>query len=418
GPDGDAQFEATTAAVAIAAGDETSARRAALAAIEPGRRSLGGPAPGLSQLFPPAYVLDDDARAEYETAPLSGRWRDIRDAARALTSARAGRAVEWDSIDDVQIGPIVGALGLRWAAELACAAAASGRRTMADALFSGHGRRVRELVASLAESPTLGGAARQLLAELPTPPESPLEIRVLGPMELRIGSQTLHHADWRRERVRELLGLLVDRRRISRRAASATLWPDLDDRRAARNLAVTINYLNAVLEPHRPSGATAWFVRSDGPNVWLVDDDTVHIDAWEFERVLGERVDSAAAETTATVRALRMWGGDYLADLDRAEWAEAPRVRLRQRFVTAAVRVAELSAAIGQPADALEWAGKAIEADRWCEPAYVALATAQQQLGDRGGALRTLQRGEEALAELSLAPGAAAAELDRQLRAS
>ncbi|MEM9514662.1 MAG: hypothetical protein AAGA42_07350, partial [Actinomycetota bacterium] len=39
GPDGDAQFEATTAAVAIAAGDETSARRAALAAIEPGRRS-------------------------------------------------------------------------------------------------------------------------------------------------------------------------------------------------------------------------------------------------------------------------------------------------------------------------------------------------------------------------------------------
>ncbi|NNF56320.1 MAG: hypothetical protein HKN03_17980, partial [Acidimicrobiales bacterium] len=76
-----------------------------------------------------------------------------------------------------------------------------------------------------------------------------LELRVLGPLMIRIGGVEIHHPDLRRSRVRELVHALVVHRSARRDVLADLLWPDLPDPR--HNLRVTLDYLRGAIEPRR-----------------------------------------------------------------------------------------------------------------------------------------------------------------------
>ena len=62
--------------------------------------------------------------------------------------------------------------------------------------------------------------------------------------------------DWRRAHVHALMLLLVVRSELRREEAGALLWPDLDDKKAAANLRLTLHYLQNVLNlTRRPRGS-------------------------------------------------------------------------------------------------------------------------------------------------------------------
>jgi DNA-binding SARP family transcriptional activator len=305
-----------------------------------------------------------------------------------------------------------------WAVELAVGLAANGRPEASE-LIAALGTPGREHLRALCRSRRRRTAqsARRLLGEVPAAPGHQVDVRVLGPLEVRLDGQPAP-GESRRERVRALLSFLVVRRVTTREAAAAALWPEHDEAAAANNLRVTLSYLLRVLEPDRNEGESSYFVRQDRGRLRLVDDEALRVDAWECERLLeaGSAAEAQGAPSLALdayQRAVGLVRGEYLADVRFQEWAVPEHDRLRLRLAAAAVRAGELLTAAGRATEALDLAERALDMEPWSEPAYRAAAAAHLAAGDRAGARRVLERCRSMLDELGARPEPATEALDR-----
>lgn len=379
--------------------------------------------------LPLLYVLVPEARPCWDDEPAPGCFGETHRLARALVGVR-----ERGSLAEVRELPPNAArvawaqLPQPWAAELAVALVAAGRDEARELLAEG-GQRARGVLKAQSRSavPAVADAARRLLRELPAVPAHRLRLRVLGPLELLRDGEQVTAPDLRRERVRQLLGYLLVHERPTRTAVAAALWPDLDEAAAARNLRVTLTYLQNLLEPDRDEQDPPYFLRSSGPVLHLavdgaVADGALELDALEFERLLEEAAaleaqGALSAALTAYQRAAALWDGDYLVDVPDDEWLQWERDRLRDRFVRAAVRAGHLLLARGDCAAARRLAERALRAEQWSEPAYQLLIAVHLALGDRAGASRSLHRCQQMLRDLGVAPQQRTRFLAGQLRA-
>ncbi|HEU5268148.1 MAG TPA: BTAD domain-containing putative transcriptional regulator, partial [Jatrophihabitans sp.] len=244
----------------------------------------------------------------------------------------------------------------------------------------------------------------------------------LGPLELSRDGQVVEVTELRRERVRQLLAYLVVHDRPARAAIAAQLWPDLPDAAAARNLRVTLAYLQDALEPDRAELDPPYFLRSNAGTLMLVVGDALSVDAVDFERDLDDaaQLEQQGALSSALIgyeKALGTWRGDYFADLGGGDWLDWERDRLRRRFVSTAVRAGNLMLARGDVEAAQTLAERALVADPWAEPAYQLLVAGALTSGDRAGAQRALHRCRQMLAELGVAAHPRTVALSRQLAA-
>ena len=272
--------------------------------------------------------------------------------------------------------------------------------------------------------------ARALLAAVPAPPIEVTRVGVLGPLVMTRGAAAgadstgeVTDPDLRRERVRTLLAFLVSHRRTTRTAILAALWPDLDERSGANNLRVTLNYLLRVLEPQRPAGEPSYLVRVDGARVELVAGDHLRIDADDFGHHLdaatrAERDGAPSSALDHLLAAADLYRGDLHAEVPDAEWVDLDREHYRSRFVTAAVRAAQLLVGRGDADQAERMAQRALAVDPWAEDAFGVLVVAALARGDRSAARRQLERCTTALAELGVEPSDATRRLRRRVRGS
>src|SRR5438874_11468123 len=102
-----------------------------------------------------------------------------------------------------------------------------------------------------------------LLPAVPAPGEaaSGLEIRLFGPMEVRIGPDLLPHL--RTRKGLWLLALLALRagRPVERGWLAGTLWPDCDEAHALRSLRQSLHDLRLALGPE------AWRLTGEEPRM-------------------------------------------------------------------------------------------------------------------------------------------------------
>lgn len=360
----------------------------------------------LRALMAPMYLLNSGLRPAWDAEDLGPDHAEARDAVRTLLDAREGRPIHRRPRPE----RVLVALGFRWGMELA---ARTEDLPMASYLVDVCGAAAREVLRDL-EGKIDG--ARRLLRALPTPPAEPLTIRVLGPPALERGGVEISHPDWRRERVRSLLSLLVARRRITRSEAQTALWPDLDEVAGGANLRTTLNYLHRVLEPERQVGDATFQVRADG-DILRLEHQHLTVDAWELESHLDA---AAAAESAGTPSvalaayeaALDLWHGDYLEGV-YDDWAIPERDRLRARFLAASVRAGELLIAKGEADRALTIATRAVETEPWSEPAHRLSIAAHLARRDCASARRALGRCHAALDEMGAEPTRETVMLER-----
>jgi DNA-binding SARP family transcriptional activator len=270
-------------------------------------------------------------------------------------------------------------------------------------------------------------AARSLLAAVPAPPPVTTQLAVLGPLTLRRdGSVEDDVVDpvLRRTKVQELVAYLVGHRRTTRNAVAAALWPDLDERSAGNNLSVTLNHLLSVLEPWREPGDPAFLLRAEGSSLQLVTGDHLRIDADDFDRHLGL---AAAAESDGSMsealnhylQAVELYRDDLHVEVPQVDWLVLEREHYRTRFVSCAIRAAQLllGRGRGDSVRADEVAQRVLAVDPWAEDAYAVLIGSALTRGDRSGAHRLLQRCQGALEDLGVAPAAPILALQRRLQA-
>ena len=306
-------------------------------------------------------------------------------------------------------GELLPAVYCRGACEIIAAAWAVGRveaEPAATWMANVIGEPARSVFRDLTQHPlsAVAEAAEQIVALIPVAPDGELRVQVLGPAELSRDGARISDANWRRERVRSLLGYLISHPSTTREAVMAALWPDADEVAGRRNLRSTLNLLNQVIEPGRSGGDAPFFIRSEGPTLRLHPGEKMHVDVWAFEllvdsaeRLEADGVPELALEPLAS--AVEMYQGDFLADAAYDDWSAAERDRLRARFVRAAVRLAELLVAFNRIDEALVVAGKAIGVEPWSEPAHRVVVASYLELGDRSAARRALDRCTTELAD-------------------
>ncbi|MEM9463858.1 MAG: BTAD domain-containing putative transcriptional regulator [Actinomycetota bacterium] len=341
--------------------------------------------------------------------PLPARDLDLGLALRSLDATGdldAIRTVAWPTSP----GELISSLFLRTTCEFVAAGWAAGRpeaRATAEWLLDVIGEPARARFRDHTEHhvAVVAAAAKELLASVPLPPDEVRRLKLLGTEQLLLDDRETDSDDWRRERVRSLLGYLVVHPDTTRDAVMTALWPEADEDAARRNLRSTLNLLLGVLEAGRTGGDAAYFVRADTNRIRLAGRDRLDVDVWRFDELLdeAERLEADGAPTLALDRlvdAVGLYRGDLLSGVQEGAWLFVERQRLHVRFVAASVRTAELLLAHGRTDEAVAVATRTIGAEPWSEPAHRAVVAGHLQRGDRAAARRAMQHCRDVLDEL------------------
>jgi predicted ATPase/DNA-binding SARP family transcriptional activator len=238
----------------------------------------------------------------------------------------------------------------------------------------------------------------------PNPPH-PLEMRLFGPMEVRVGGELLPRL--RSRKGLWLLALLALRggRGVERDWVAGTLWPDSDEADARRSLRQSLHDLRAALGPE------AERLGSDEPRTLRLDVAGAAVDALAFDAAIGHG-DLAALEA-----AVRLYRGPLLEDCAE-EWGLEERRRREQEYVTALETLAAAAAAQKEYAAAAGYLRPIVGIDPYREDSQRALMHALAGGGNPAGALLVYRQFRELLRrEMATEPADETTALFRRLRA-
>ena len=236
-----------------------------------------------------------------------------------------------------------------------------------------------------------------------------LRVQMLGSFRVWRGTQEIQAREWQREKARQLFQLLLTYRGhwVQREQICAWLWPDADLDASERQFKVTLNALNAALEPGRPPRVAPFFVRRQGLAYSFAPSYGVWIDVDEFE--LRAAAAAASDDPDFTRRnahsAVSLYRGDYLAESLYDPWTTEERERLTARFLSITVSYAVRLSAEGDQAQAIQLCEQVLRRDRCYEEAYQALMRAHARAGSRSQAMRSYTRCVQSLRdELAMDP--------------
>lgn len=188
-----------------------------------------------------------------------------------------------------------------------------------------------------------------------------LELRCLGPFEVRLDGQPIHDRAFSRHKALTLLKLLVIQggKPVSRDALIERLWPGADSEHGRNRLHVVVHALRSVIEPFHQQ--RRWlYIRNVG-ELYTFDTTSPHwIDMIEFRRRTADartalterRADDAIRHLEA---AAALYRGELFAEERYATWCEPERTELRLRYHEIVRRLAELSLQRGDVDGGIAW---------------------------------------------------------------
>jgi DNA-binding SARP family transcriptional activator len=359
------------------------------------------------------YVLSPQLRAVWDQAHLGPSHERARTVARALLQARAGRRPGRD-IEPLSAPLIFTVLALPWSVELACrrhGLGATDGQTLAAWLVDNVGEAARDELRNIAgaSDPRSARPAAALLGRLPIEPAELLEIGVLGPVVTGRDGRRTDAPELRRNRVRELLSVLVVEPNLNRDRAVELLWPELDAETGGKNLRVTLAHLRRLLEPDRPSGEASFHLRTDGTSIQLFASHKLAVDLWELRRLSAEAW--RARREGDLDRAIELfdaatshWRSTPLTDLDRLAGLDGEADAARFLQLSSLLALGELQLSRGSAAEALTSAERALAIDPFLEQAHRLAIGASVQRHDPARIRAVVDRATQALDELGVAP--------------
>jgi YVTN family beta-propeller protein len=175
-----------------------------------------------------------------------------------------------------------------------------------------------------------------------------LDVRILGPLEVRRGAQALPLGGRRQQAV--LACLVVSKASVSTDQIADAIWGETTPPGYQSTLQTYVFHLRETLEPQRVKGAPAQVLitTSHGYALHLQDED---VDARRFEHLVNEGRALVATDpgraSALLAEALALWRGDALADLADIELVSQESSRLDELRQSALESWAEAELALG-----------------------------------------------------------------------
>ncbi len=265
-------------------------------------------------------------------------------------------------------------------------------------------REVDEFVAAL---PALRRSLRHKASSiLPTIHlgEPTLTIRTLGRAEVVVNGKAVPNREWKTKSARDLFFcFLAHPNGLTKEQAGALFWPDCTPNQ------LKTRFKNAVYRLRSALGREAILFSDEVYRFdWSIDYD---YDAESFGKWLKEaqRTRDAALRRAALQRAVDLYAGPYLADVD-APWASLERERLRRLYVEAATELAQIYFEQGELEQALNCCQRLLAEDPCLEDAHRLAMRIYASSGNRAGVARQYALCQKSLEEEIAAPPSALTE--------
>jgi predicted ATPase/DNA-binding SARP family transcriptional activator len=238
-----------------------------------------------------------------------------------------------------------------------------------------------------------------------------LEIRALGPLEVRRDGALMSPDAWKYAKPRELLlYLLAHRGGRTRDQIGLTFWPDASPAQVKNNFHVALHQVRRAL-------GTADVVVFDGERYvvnWALG---VELDAQRFEDDVSAALREREGALPKLEHALALYGGDFLEDAHAGDWHLEYRDRLQRLYVDGLLALGELLAKAGRIDDEAEAYRRLLSRDPLHEEAHRRLIASLARAGRRSEALRQYERLVGTLErELDVKPESATVALMERVR--
>lgn len=294
------------------------------------------------------------------------------------------------------------ATGVRVLAE----AMALGRKSGFFSLYGWRPRTMAVLCAKALETGIEVDYVRELIRKRSLPPDGvppdaqawpwPVRIRTLGRFEVERDGRPIAFSGKAQKRPLALLKTLLSLggEEVGEGQVADLLWPDADGDAAQQALSTTLHRLRRLLGSddavRRQAGRLSLGRKHCWLDVWAVD----HLLGQAERAVAGPRVTDRSWTRSAqlTEMAVRLHGGDFLADDPECPWAARQGERIRHRLLARLQAVARHWQERGEPEKAVECYRRALDIHPCSEECCRALMRAYQHLGRRDEALSVYTR--------------------------
>jgi LuxR family transcriptional regulator, maltose regulon positive regulatory protein len=267
------------------------------------------------------------------------------------------------------------------------------------------GSRARSALARMTKGEGERESTQRAAEEIARIPQQPLHIRSLGAFRVSVGEREIPTDRWKSGRARRLFQLLLIHRFrwVPGDLVLETLWPESDPEKSRVNLWQSVFQLRKILEPDLKELRASRYVRVEENGYRIEPGEGATCDLIEFEDALqkGDRLAtshrSRAAETHYR-RALDLYQGEFLMETPYEELALQERERIRDLFVRASVRMAELYGFTRRWNDCIPVCRRGLQEDPYNEELQYQLVQSHAALGHRREALDAYQDFEARLA--------------------
>jgi DNA-binding SARP family transcriptional activator/tetratricopeptide (TPR) repeat protein len=242
-----------------------------------------------------------------------------------------------------------------------------------------------------------------------------IEVRVLGPVEVRAGGVTVSGGD-RRQAVLAMLVAARGRVVPADRLADQ-LWNGTPPPSATVSLQAYVSRLRRLLEPDRPPRAAPGVLVSEAGGYALrLPGDAV--DAWDFERDVRQAPDLPPQHALKTLQSgLARWRGSPYEQFADEPWAQSEITRLAELRRVAQEREVEAMLRMRRTGEAVPAATALTEAEPLRGEAWRLLALSLWAAHRSSDALDVLRRHRRRMAdELGLDPEPVLSDLERAIR--
>jgi predicted ATPase/DNA-binding SARP family transcriptional activator/DNA-binding CsgD family transcriptional regulator len=241
-----------------------------------------------------------------------------------------------------------------------------------------------------------------------------IRIELLGGFRVWVGPRTVEEGAWRLRKAANLVKVLAlaAGNRLHREQVMYTLWPELGISAASNNLRQTVHTARRTLDPTMGSR----YLASRNESLVLCPESSLWVDVEAFEETA--RTARRSRDPAVHRAALDLYSGELLPTDRYEEWAEEPRRRLQETYLSLLLGLAQLHQEFADYDSAIEALRRVVSEEPTREDSHVGLMRLYALAGNNGEALAQYGRLEETLSRaLGTEPAASSRALREEIAA-